>query len=177
MRLLVLDLSTFTGFCFGTEAGVIEHGTNALPKTGDDIGWFLNAHWCWLDSTISRFLPEEIAFESPILPGTTNLNTCRKLYGLCGVTEMIARNRRITCTEANLMDIRRHFIGCARAPKDVAAKDRRTWMKDSTVTMCRRRGFRPADDNDADALALFSYVMSLRSQGFELLGDEIPRAA
>ncbi len=75
------------------------------------------------------------------------------------------------------MDIRRHFIGSCRAPKEIPQKERRAWIKDSTVTMCRKRGFRPADDNDADALALFSYAMSRRLPNFELLGAEIARAA
>lgn len=177
MRLLCLDLATFLGFAFGDDAGVQAHGSHKLPLTGEDIGSFLNAYWSWLDAGISRWQPEEIVFESPILPATTNLGTCRKLYGLAGVTEMMAKNRHVRCHEANLMDIRRHFIGCARAPKGVPAKERRAWIKDATVTMARKRGFRPADDNAADALALFSYAMSLKIPNFELLGNEIVRAA
>lgn len=177
MRLLCLDLATFLGFAFGDDAGVQAHGSHRLPSTGEDIGSFLNAYWAWLDPAISRWQPEEIVFESPILPGTTNLATCRKLYSLAAVTEMMAQNRHIRCREANLMDIRRHFIGACRAPKDVPAKERRAWIKDVTVTMCRKRGFRPADDNAADALALFSFAMSKRDPNFELLGSEIARAA
>lgn len=190
MRLLVLDLATATGFCFGTEAGPVQHGSFKLPSTGEDIGAFLEAYCDWLRARIEGDKPTEIVFESPILPGTTNLATCRKLYGLSGVTELIARKARIACSEANLIDIRRHFIGAARPPKDVTCEPgckrkqcghcrmaRRKWIKTATMKMCRVRGFDPMDDNAADALALFSYIASLRQPNFELLGTEIARAA
>lgn len=176
MTLMCLDLATFLGFAVGDAGGVQAHGSHKLPSTGEDIGAFLNAYRAWLDAAISRWQPEEIVFESPILPATTNLTTCRKLYGLTGVTEMMAQNRHVRCREANLMDIRRHFIGAARAPRDVPVKERRAWIKDSTVAMCRKRGFRPADDNDADALALFSFAMANRDKNFELLGNELEAA-
>lgn len=173
MKLLVLDLATATGFCFGTEAGPVEHGSFKLPSTGGDIGSFLNHYRTWLSAAISRWNPDEIVFEMPIMPDTTSLPIIRKLYSLCGLTELIAGDRHVRCGEANLLDIRRHFIGSHRAPKEVTCEPgckrkgcgrcrlaRRTWIKESTITMCRKRGFRPADDNDADALALFSYVQS-----------------
>lgn len=176
MRLLVLDLATHLGFAFGTEAGVIEHGAYKLPSTGADIGAFLFAYRAWLMAALSRFAPlDEVVFEMPILPDTTNIATLRKLYSLAGITELVVQDQRIGCSEANLMDIRRHFIGSPRAPRDVPVKERRAWIKDATMTMCRRRGFKPVDDNDADALAMFSLVMGLRHPGFELLGSEIDR--
>lgn len=190
MNLLVLDLATATGFCFGTEAGPIEHGSFKLPSTGGDIGSFLAAYRRWLSAAISRWAPDEIVFEMPILGQGMALPVLRKLYGLCGLTELIAQDRHVKCGEANLLDIRRHFIGSHRAPKDVQctpgckAKScgrcrdlRRKWLKETTISMCRARGFRPGDDNAADALALFSFVQSTRNPTWELLGTEIARAA
>jgi len=190
MKTLCLDLSTFSGFAVGDESGVEAHGSFRLPSTGGDIGTFLNHYRTWLSGAISRWTPDEIVFEMPILPDTTSLPIIRKLYSLCGLTELIAGDRHVAVREANLLDIRRHFIGSHRAPKTVTCEPgcvrkgcgrcrdtRRKWIKEFTITMCRKRGFRPADDNDADALALFSYVQSTRNPTWELLGDEIVRAA
>lgn len=177
MRLLCLDLATSVGFSVGTESGVEAHGSHRLPSTGNDIAAFLKAYRAWLTSMIQRHLPHEVVFEMPILPATTNIATLRKLYCLAGLTELIAKDLGCRVGEANLMDIRRHFIGTARAPKEVPKEDRRKWMKDRITSSARKRGFRPANDDDADALALFAYAMHCRVPGFVLAGDEIEAAA
>lgn len=177
MNLLVLDLATQTGFCFGTEAGVVQHGSYRLPSTGGDIASFLNDFRHWLSGTISRLKPDEVVFEMPIMPATANLHTLRKLYSLCGVTELIARDMGCRVSEANLMDIRRHFIGTARAPSNIPKPERRQWIKDAVGTKARQCGFRPCNEDDADALGLFSYVMSCRFPAYVLTGTEIAVAA
>lgn len=190
MKTLCLDLASVVGFAVGDAASVQAHGSFALPKTGNDIGAFLHSYRAWLSAGISRWTPQEIVFESPILPDTTSIHTLRKLYGLCGITELLAQDSHIICREANLLDIRGHFIGARRTPKEINCEPgcttrgcghcrnaRRRWTKDATISMCRKRGFRPSDDNDADALALFSFVQSTKNPKFELLGTEIARAA
>lgn len=176
-RLLVLDLATVVGFAVGTERGIEDHGCHRLPSTGTDIAAFLKAYRAWLTSMIQRHLPNEVVFEMPILPSVTNLATLRKLYSLAGLTELITKDLGSRVSEANLMDIRRHFIGTARAPKEIPKPDRRQWMKDEITTACRARGFRPGSDDAADAIALFSYFMSCRVPGFVLAGTEIAVAA
>lgn len=177
MRLLVLDLATHTGFAVGTERGIEDHGCHRLPNTGGDIAAFLKAYRAWLTSMIQRHLPNEVVFEMPILPSITNLATLRKLYSLAGLTELIAKDLGCRVSEANLMDIRRHFIGTTRAPKETPKVDRRQWMKDQIGTRARQLGFRPGSEDAADAIALFSYVMSCHVPGFVLAGNEIARAA
>jgi hypothetical protein len=190
MITMVLDLATHTGFAVGDAAGVQGHGSFKMPATGGDIGTFLSHYRTWLNAAITRWAPGEIIFEMPILGAGMSLPVLRKLYGLCCLTELICKDHGIKCGEANLLDIRRHFIGTHRAPKDLRCKTgcqvkscarcrdaRRGWLKEATISMCRKRGFRPADDNDGDALALFSYVQSTRNPTWELLGTEIARAA
>lgn len=190
MKTLVLDLATHAGFCVGDDAGVQDHGSFKLPSTGGDIGTFLSHYRYWIIGAIKRWEPDEIVFEMPILGAGMSLPVLRKLYGLCCLTELICKDFGIKCGEANLLDIRRHFIGSHRAPRELRCKaeckakscgrcrdTRRAWLKEATITMCRKRGFRPSDDNDADALALFSYVQSTRNPTWELLGAEIAIAA
>lgn len=178
MRLAVLDLATHLGFCFGTEAGVVEHGSHRLPSTGSDIGTFLGSYRGWLAGFLKRTQAQEVVFEMPILPNRGNLHTLRKLYSLAGLTELIAADAGCNCGEANLFDIRGHFVGARTAPREIkGTAQRREWWKERTISEARRRGFRPADDNAADAIALFSFAMCGRVPGFVLAGTEIPRAA
>lgn len=169
MRSLCLDLATVFGAAVGSpREGVVWHGTVKLPKTDEDIGKFLRAYRRWLAAAIEEHHPGEIVYEMPILPATVGLWPVRKLNGLCGVTEMIAGDYEVPTFEANLFDIRRHFLGVAKAPKSIEGADRRRWLKDKTIAECRARGFKPDTDNDADALALLSYRLAQRQSGYDM---------
>lgn len=190
MKLLCLDLASVSGFAFGTEAGVQAHGSFRLPKSGNDYGLFLAELVQWLETAVVRWKPESICYESPILPGTGNIHTLRKLYSMGPRVEEFARSLHIQCSEANLMDIRQHFIGRTFAPRTETCQPgckakrcsrcqnaRRRWLKDTTMGACKRLGLAPIDDNAADAMALFSYAMAGRVHGFELRADDRAVAA
>lgn len=155
--ILALDIATCTGFAIGDpENGVTDHGSHRLPKTGDDIGAFLSAYRDWLTAKICECKPWTVIFEAPVLPGTgkTSIGTLRRLYSLAGLTELVAHDNKLDCQEANVSDITTHFVG-ANAPR---FGDKR---KQATIAKCRERGWRVIDDNDADALALLDYALSL----------------
>jgi len=157
MRILALDLATRVGWACGSAAeGIIESGSYKLPVTGENVGLFLS-HFCkFLHSSISRTSPAEIIFEMPILPGIgkTSLETLRKLYSLCGVTELVALERFVECTEANLSDVRTHALGKGNVPR------KRKDVKPAIMAWCKRMGWDPRDDDQADALALLSFRLS-----------------
>lgn len=170
MRILCLDLSSSTGWACGShDPTPIAHGILKLPKTGEDLGRFLCAFREWLGHAIEELAPAKIIYEMPILPKNMSLMAVRKLNGLCGQAEVTASDYKVETREANLLDIRKHFIGTARAPKAITTPElRRRWLKDSTVDECQRRGFRVAGDDDADALAILSYGLTLERPGFIL---------
>lgn len=156
MRLLCLDLATNTGYACGSLAeGVIESGSYRLPKTEDDVGLYLAYFRKWLESSVRRLEPREIIFEMPVLPplGKTTLITLRKLYGLCGLTELVAQDLSLSCAEANVSDVCSHFLGRGY-PR---ASDPR---KRATVAKCRERGWTPRDEDNADALALLDFALA-----------------
>lgn len=158
MKILALDLATVTGHALGTpDEGVLSHGSYALPKTGEDIGTYLAAFRGWLNEAINNLLPDEIVFESPILRGRsgTNIITLRKLYGLAGMTEVVALDQGLQCSEAQLANVRTHFLGRG-FPRDSKLR------KKATVAKCIDRGWKAQDDNAADALALLDYVIALK---------------
>lgn len=174
-RVLALDLATKTGWaCGSTEGTPVSHGVVAMPKTGEDIGKFLAVFEGWLLTAIDEMGPDEVVFESPILPEQTAIATLRKLYSLAGVTELVVtrlieRGQNMQTREAALGDIRQHFIGIRQAPKDIRGSEaRRKWMKAKVIAECRKRGFNVAGDDDADAIALLSLRLSQLDKNYSL---------
>lgn len=178
MRVLALDLSSSTGWaCGSTQGGRVSHGVLKLPKTGEEIGRFLAHFRTWLGHAIEEWAPGEIIYEMPILPSTTSLATVRKLNGLCGQAEVTALDYKVLVTEANLDDIRRHFIGVARAPKHITEKaERRAWLKQRAIAEARSRGFNVAGDDDAEALALLSLRLTQLNKDYRLIQTQEARA-
>jgi hypothetical protein len=170
MRLLCLDLATRIGWACGTlDRTPIAHGVVNLPAhTGRERGRYLAAFRNWLDTAIKTMAPTGILLESPILTPKTNVAAVSKLWCLAGIAELVAWDHELQCEEADLGNIRLHFIGVRRAPDHIRKKDRRAWLKYTIVTECRSRGFQVADDNDADALALLSYGLWLKNSDFRL---------
>ena len=163
MRILALDLATKFGWACGSPGGdPYTFGSVQLPKgTGDDLGRFLQPYRDWLNIALDEMEPTEIVYESPILPPTTNIATVRKLSSLTGVTELVARDRGgPPVREADMQSVRLHFVGVARAPKQVPKKLRRQWIKDKIVATCLARGFKVTDDDQGDAVALLDYMLA-----------------
>jgi hypothetical protein len=85
--------------------------------------------------------------------GSTNSATTTLLYGLPAVIGTVAYSRRIfDIRKAETRDVRNHFIGSN--PKRLKAKP-------MVMRQCRMLGWQVKDDNEADALALWSYMCSL----------------
>lgn len=151
--LLCFDLATRTGFAYWRPGIKVISGHFSMPKTGNDVGWFLDDFEIRLREMFEFYKPERCVFEAPWVGEKTSQDTARKLLCLAGVTEMVARRNRAACSEANNASVRKHFIGKGRG-------DRKT-LKDMTMRACRERGWDPDNDDEADALALLSYAADL----------------
>lgn len=65
------------------------------------------------------------------------------------------------------------FIGCTRAPKEIGQglpdakrfEERRNWLKRAVMAECAKRGLRPQNDNEADALGMMFWLV--RGGAFE----------
>lgn len=59
------------------------------------------------------------------------------------------------------------YIGCTKAPKEVGAglpdaqrfEERRKWLKRTVMAECAKRGLRPKNDNEADALGMMFWLI------------------
>ena len=142
--LLTLDLATNLGWsCGKPEDQQFAHGSYRLPKTGEDVGAYLSAYRKWLENALNG-VTLTVA-ESPILPKVTSLATCRKLYGLVGVTEMLCHDRGIRCLEVSNATVKA-FLGVRRAPG--------VDTKLQIVEAVRRYGYEVEDHDQADAIGI-----------------------
>jgi len=118
VTLLTLDLSSQIGWTAGHPADrSFQFGTFSLTSTGSDIGLFLEEFVSFLEGKIKSNDISLCVFEAPILPTQARLMTLRKLYSLCGVTELICRRLNVECAEANLMNVKKFVCNNGHAKK------------------------------------------------------------
>jgi len=178
MRILALDLATHMGWAAGSLTKVEASGSRTLPKTDDRIGEFLCAYRGWLVSFCQQRQFTNIVFEAPILGDNTSIIAKRKLFGLANVTEMIAHDLGIDCVETYQQSWRLHFVGVVRAPIDIEGQnERRKWIKLRVMNECRKRGWKPVDDNEADALGILDYFRARKDPLHAMQASELFRSA
>ena len=122
-------------------------GTWHLAKTGEDVGRFIGSYDDQLNAAIDLERPDRLVFEAPLMlgGGDTNITTTRKLMGLASHTEFVCHRRGIVCREANVSTVKKFWAGTGRAKKP------------EMIAAARRWGHAVRDDNQADALGLWSY--------------------
>ncbi len=159
-RILALDLATRSGWALGYPRDPVPYSGSCrfVASEGRALGATFSACRNWLRDMLDVETDIGlIVFEAPMVPqhmdGKTSAHVIRILIGLCAVAEEIAYARKLDVREATVSDVRRHFIGTARIKRPEA--------KSATIAACHRLGWKPADDNAADALALWHYQASL----------------
>ena len=107
----------------------------------------------WTIKLLEHAKPTQIVFEQPLPPnftgGHTTLNTAMVTMGLPFLMQGIAYKFGLfNVLPVRVSDVRTFFIGgnVKSAEAEVLTREQ-----------CRRLGFAPADDNEADALALWCY--------------------
>ena len=165
--LLALDIASETGWAIGSaQRGRVASGFHKIPKTGNNIGLFLSNFAEWLEVMLDQHDLSSVTFESPIMPGVTNIMTLRKLYALTGYCEMACLRRQIRCEELHQQTWRKHFMKATRAPKTVPANKRTKWLKDLCIAECQNRGWDISNDNEADACGLLDCILCRKSPDY-----------
>jgi crossover junction endodeoxyribonuclease RuvC len=144
--ILALDLGHKTGWCLGRK----EYGTWESP--GENIGEQLRQFMLWLsgkvvdaDKYFRCELPatsiDLVVYERPHLRGWA---ASFSLVGRAAVVEMIRSNSK--CSSVHSATIKKFITGSGRATKE------------DVIAAVKKRGFKPKDDNAADAIALWLYA-------------------
>jgi len=145
--LLALDLGTTTGWAIRTAEGVILSGTVSFrPSRYDGGGMRYLRFRAWLEE-----LAEDagglaaIWFEEVRRHAGTDAS---HIYGgLMATLTAWAELRGIPYEGVPVGTIKRHATGKGNAPKE------------AMIAAARARGFSPADDNEADAIAILHWVI------------------
>lgn len=161
MNFLALDLSVrSTGFAMWKEG-------MAAPVSGawelaQSIDWaaraFVRLHKNLLDLHQAEAI-DEIVFEDAIPPGAihghANLQTLAAAAGLAAHVQSFSEALGIRWRAVNLSTWRRHFIG--KMPRGTKTPD---W-KHLAMTRCRDLGFEPTRHDEAEALGILDYQLSI----------------
>lgn len=158
--ILSLDIATRAGWAFGRPGEYPRSGSVRLAPPGSSNGTIGRGMLRWLTDFITVNQPSMIYYEVPLDPRhmgkKTTFATARILLGLPFLVETVAEARGIfKLREAGVQDVRKHFCGTPR-PAD---------KKAAVLARCRQLGWRPEDDNAADALALWDFACAIEAPG------------
>ena len=155
MIILALDLATITGWARGPAGGKPEYGS--IGKRGRSHEAILGEFQRWLiGETAGERKPDVIAYELPIMRPTDRANVITILWGLAGIVQATAYQRSIhkpNLVPVDLNDMRKFLLG--------RAKWKREEGKAAAMRKCRNMGFKPEDDNAAEAIGHWLYVSAL----------------
>ncbi len=168
MIVLTYDLATVTGWAVGvSDSGTpptplesaagqtidyIESGSTRVAMPGSSLGVFAMSAERFFKEHLHRIRPQLVVFESPILRMETKIIILRKLYGLAYELEKLCSTYGIRVAEEYNAKFYKHMGVKARK-----SKERKAQMMEA----CRVHGWDPADDNEADALGLLHYTLTI----------------
>lgn len=157
---LALDLATVTGFARGAiDAPAPTSGSIKFrgPGGASEQAIFGNC-LDWITAELARAPVDMLVLEAMLPAGAMRGQTQRKtrdlLAGLRGIVIARANRARVfDIREASVLDVRGHFIGDRGLARDAAKRE--------VMRQCRRLGWPVADDNAADACALWSFACGM----------------
>lgn len=145
MNILALDLGTTTGYAQVTSgnvtSGVIGFRAGRFEGGGMRFLRFRN----WLSSRLSESSIHAIYFEE--VRRHLGVDAAHAYGGYLATLTAWAEYNNIPYTGVGVGTIKKHATGMGNAPKE------------AMIAAAIKRGFCPADDNEADALALLFYAI------------------
>jgi len=157
--ILALDLARQMGWAEGIPGSGERPicGTERLAPTGAEpaavFGGMIEFIARRLQTVRYRMVIYEAPFDPRVMGFKTNVNTARMLLGLPAIVEGVCYQMGLfDLREASVNDVRQFLLGY-RPRKDEG--------KRAVIQHLRMLGHEPADDNAADALALWLYAASI----------------
>lgn len=173
MNILALDPARKCGWARCDQAGRLVSGVTNFdaPTFGNRAHHYRN----WLLEKVRSCDIDILAVEQMFTsPTGSNEKTEKWLRAVNIIAHEIAAARNIAIEEAHIGSWRVHFIGMQAAPKKIGegesksrrSRIRREWIKNRVMMQCRERGWKPQDDNEADALGILDYVRSKHDRDY-----------
>lgn len=147
-NILALDLGTTTGWALLHQGKITSGSKNFKPKMYEGAGMrFLRFRQDFLQNFLS--FPErlqQVYFEQVVSHGKDGTNAAHIYGGLMATLMAFCEQYSIPYSGVPVGTIKKHITGKGNAGKE------------AVIAAVRAQGFAPADDNEADALALLDYV-------------------
>jgi hypothetical protein len=157
MIVLALDLARTSGWAVGEPGAEPLHGFHSFAAHDSSHEAVFYKAMLWSQTKIIEHKPDLIVWEAPLATsfkkGSTTSNATTILYGLPAVVGAIAYMHKVyDCRKADTAKVRHHFINC---------NPKRDEAKPLVIEQCNLMGWDVEDDNEADALATWSYMCSI----------------
>jgi Holliday junction resolvasome RuvABC endonuclease subunit len=146
MNLLALDLGTETGYCIGSASSRVSGVQSFRPRRFDGGGMRFLRFRRWLNDMVEVHPVERIAFEE--VRRHAGNDAAHAYGGFMAHLTAWCEEFSVPYEAIPVGHIKKHWTGKGNANKD------------AMIEASRSRGFEPADDNEADAQALFDFVIS-----------------
>ena len=171
MLIVALDLATQTGVAVGDPGRPPRAFSVDLGKSKSEDFRFSKA-LTLTHQLIQEHKPDLIVIEAPV----GGPKTSHFLVGLVACVRGCCFNRGVALESHSIAAIRKHFLGGhvtsahykhlpERARKGAARKD----GKDAVMNRCRALGWQVADDNAADAMALWDFAASHKNHAHAVM--------
>lgn len=149
MKILAFDIATKTGWAVGDVSSLApcEHGTHSIAVAGDPYGKkYLRFH-NWILRTLKNHRPDMIVYEK--VRNHKGIEAGHVYGGLQAQILAASHAFSINAQGVGVGEVKKHFTGKGNATKEMMIEE------------AIRRGYRPRDDNAADAIAVFELAREL----------------
>lgn len=171
---MALDLATKTGWCYFPSNVIVgevhlqqiipanyQSGVKTIGNAHSSLGSFFNEYRIWLRERLIVMRPFGVVYEAPFVRtggknkagrgGFANeAAIARKLFGLTAVTEEVVYDMQLPwIRQVKVEAIKKHWAHNGHATKE------------DMVAVAENYGFKPKDDNEADAIALAHYTWTI----------------
>ena len=163
MIVVALDIATQTGIAVGPPGGKPKAWSVDLGKGRSEDARFSKA-LVLTHELIERHRPDLIAVEAAI----GGKFASAFLIGVVACVRGVAANRGVPVRSYTSGSVRKHFLGRALAKRDFPALKPAAAtkaIKGEVIARCRLLGWEVADDNAADACALWDFACA--TAGFQ----------
>ena len=144
MDILAIDAATVTGWALGHTSARPRLETLDMSSFKDrGRGYRFELMRVWLNKMLDKHNVDLIAFEAPILTKFSNINMTRNQQGLTAIIESVAVCRKIEYIDFPPASVKKALSFTGRAKKD------------QMMRAAKGRGFKPMNDNEADAAGVW----------------------
>lgn len=144
MNILALDLGGTTGWAMKDRNCIITSGRDKFSEYGKSRGM----KWINFKTRLSCFENVDVVYYEDVKNHTAVLAS-HSFGGFLAHLELWCEVRKIPLIGVGVGTVKKHFTGKGNANKEAMVEE------------AKRRGFRPADDNESDAIAILLLAIEM----------------